>query len=140
MARPRKQTYTLEMYLKKIQNGDIDNSADVQRKFVWKPEQINGLIRTVLTDDYIPPIILGEEDNTQLHIADGGQRSAALNWFRYGNYKITSYVEDSIIQYKRKVKDKEGKVKGWEDAEFDIKNKTYEMLPEELKKDLMNIS
>lgn len=133
MARPRKQTYTMDMYLNKMQDGDIDNSADVQRKFVWKPEQINGLIRTVLTDDYIPPIILGEEDNTQLHIVDGGQRSAALSLFRYGNYKITSSIEDSVIEYKRKVKDESGKVK-WEDAEFDIKSKTYEMLPDELKK------
>lgn len=133
MARPRKQTYTLDMYLGKMKDGDIDNSADVQRKFVWKPEQINGLIRTVLTDDYIPPIILGEEDNTQLHIADGGQRSAALKLFRYGNYKITSSIEDSVIEYKRKSKDKNGKVI-WEDAEFDIKNKTFEILPDELKK------
>ncbi|MDE6025012.1 MAG: DUF262 domain-containing protein [Lachnospiraceae bacterium] len=133
MARPRKQTYTLKMYLGKMKDGDIDNSADVQRKFVWKSEQINGLIRTVLTDDYIPPIILGEEDNTQLHIADGGQRSAALKLFRYGNYKITSSIEDSVIEYKRKSKDKNGKVI-WEDVEFDIKNKTFELLPDELKK------
>ena len=62
MARPRKQTYAMEMYLKKMKNGDIDNSADTQRNFVWKAEQINGLIRTVLLDDYIPPIILAEED------------------------------------------------------------------------------
>lgn len=133
MARPRKQTYTLEMYLKKMKDGDIDNSADVQRKFVWKSEQINGLIRTVLTDDYIPPIILGEEDNSQLHIADGGQRSAALNLFRYGNYKITSSIEDSLITYNRKIKDENGN-NVWECVEFDIKNKTYEMLPPELKK------
>ena len=58
MARPRKQTYTLDMYLKKNQKGDIDNNADVQRNFVWNNEQINELIVTVLTDDYIPPIIL----------------------------------------------------------------------------------
>ena len=57
MARPRKQTYTMEMYMKKNRNGDIDNSADTQRNFVWKAEQINGLIRTVLLDDYIPPVL-----------------------------------------------------------------------------------
>ena len=34
MARPRKQTYTMEMYLKKMKNGDIDNSADTQRMLV----------------------------------------------------------------------------------------------------------
>ena len=123
----------MEMYLKKMKNGDIDNSADTQRNFVWKPEQINGLIRTVLIDDYIPPIILAEEDNTRLHIADGGQRSAALNLFRYGNYKITSTVEDSIISYKKKVK-LDDESYSFEDANCDIKGKTYETLPPELQK------
>lgn len=50
MARPRKQTYTLKMYLDKIKDGDIDNNADVQRKMVWSKEQINELIVTVLMD------------------------------------------------------------------------------------------
>ena len=125
MARPRKQTYTLDMYLKKNKNGDIDNNADVQRNFVWNNEQINELIVTVLTDDYIPPIILGEEKNTKLRIVDGGCRTAALIKFKYGNYKITSSIENSLISYKKKVT--------YEDAVFDIKNKTYEKLPEELK-------
>ena len=133
MARPRKQTYTMEMYLKKMKNGDIDNSADTQRNFVWKAEQINGLIRTILLDDYVPPIILAEEDNTRLHIADGGQRSATLNLFRYGNYKITSAIEDSIISYKKKVKQDDGSYI-FEDANCDIKGKTYETLPPELQK------
>lgn len=133
MARPRKQTYTMEMYLKKIKDGDIDNNADVQRRFVWSNEQINELIVTILTDEYIPPIILGEEDNSQLHIADGGQRSFALNKFRYGNYKITTSIEDSIIPYKKKIKDENGNIT-WEDTSFDIKNKTYEKLPDELRK------
>ena len=133
MARPRKQTYTLEMYLKKMKNGDIDNSADTQRNFVWKPEQINGLVRTILLDDYVPPIILAEEDNSRLHIADGGQRSATLNLFRYGNYKITSTIEDSVISYKRKVKLDDGSYI-FEDAICDIKGKTYETLPPELQK------
>ncbi len=133
MARPRKQIYTLEMYLSKIEDGDIDNNADVQRNFVWNKEQINELIVTVLADEYIPPIILGEESSSQLHITDGGCRSAALNSFRNGNYKITSAVEDSVIFYKKKVKREDGSI-DWEDASFDIRNKTYEKLPEELKK------
>lgn len=103
MARPRKQTYTLDMYLKKNMKGDIDNNADVQRNFVWKNEQINELVVTILTDDYISPIILGEEDNSKLHIVDGGCRTAALIKFRYMNYKITSSIENSLIPYKKKV-------------------------------------
>ena len=90
MARPRKQTYTMDMYLRKNRKGDIDNNADVQRNFVWNNEQINELIVTVLTDDYIPPIILGEEENSKLHIVDGGCRTAALRKFREMHYKITS--------------------------------------------------
>lgn len=132
MARPRKQTYTLDMYLKKNQKGDIDNNADVQRNFVWNNEQINELIVTVLTDDYIPPIILGEESNSRLHIVDGGQRTAALIKYRYGNHKITASIENSIIHYKKKVVGEDGKII-YEDAVFDIKNKTFEKLPDELK-------
>lgn len=132
MARPRKQTYTLDMYLKKNKKGDIDNSADVQRNFAWNNEQINELIVTVLTDDYIPPIILGEEENSKLHIVDGGCRTAALRKFKEMNHKITSSIENSLIPYKKKVIDDNGNVT-YKDAVFDIKNKTYEKLPEELK-------
>lgn len=132
MARPRKQTYTLDMYLRKVRKGDIDNNADVQRNFVWNNEQINELIVTVLTDDYIPPIILGEEENSKLHIVDGGCRTAALRKFRDMNYKITSSVENSLVPYKKKVMDG-NEIVTYEDAEFDIKNKTYEKLPEELR-------
>lgn len=132
MARPRKQVYTLEMYLRKNRKGEIDNKADVQRNFVWSNEQINELVVTVLTDDYIPPIILGEEENTKLHIVDGGQRTAALRRFREMNYKITSSIENSLISYSKKIIDEDGCV-SYEDAVFDIKNKTYERLPEELK-------
>lgn len=72
MIKPRKQIYTLEMYLNKVREFDIRNDSDVQRQFVWSNEQVNELIVTVLTDDYVPPIILGEEDSSQLWIVDGG--------------------------------------------------------------------
>ena len=133
MLRPRKNTYTMDMYLKKIIDLDIRNDSDTQRQFVWSNEQVNELIVTVLTEDYIPPIILAEVDNSQLWIVDGGQRSASFNKFRYGNYKITSAVEDSVIPYKRKEFDENGNI-SWVDDTFDIKNKTYDKLPEELKK------
>ena len=133
MSRPRKQTYTLERYLQQISEDDISNNANTQRNFVWGKESINELIVTVLTDDYIPPIILGEKEDSQLVIVDGGQRSFALTTFRNGNYKITSSIENSVIPYKKKIKDDNGKTK-WEDASFDIKNKTYDKLPDELKK------
>lgn len=132
MARPRRQTYPLETYLNDNKEGDISNDADTQRNPAWKPI-INGLIVTILTDDYIPPIILGEDEDTKLHILDGGSRTAAFMMFRYGNYKITPSVENSAISYKKKIKDEDGNII-WKDATFDIKGKIYEQLPDELKK------
>lgn len=132
MARPRKQTYPMETYLVSNKEGDISNNADTQRKPAWKAI-INGLIVTILTDDYIPPIILAEEENSQLDIVDGGSRTAAFMMFRYGNWKVSSSIENSVIPYKRKAKDENGNII-WEDATFDIKGKTYDQLPEELKK------
>ena len=66
MAKPRKQTYTLEMYLNKMKEADIRSDQDVQRlSGQWDKSTINELIVTVLADSYIPPIILGEEDSSQ---------------------------------------------------------------------------
>lgn len=48
------------------------------------------------------------------------------------NYKITSSVENSLIPYNKKLIKKDGTL-AYEDAVFDIKNKTYDKLPEELK-------
>ena len=132
MARPGKQTYTMSQYLENVKDGYISNDADTQRVPEWKAI-VDGLAVTVLTDDYVPVIILAEEDNGQIHIVDGGSRTAAFRMIRYGNYKIKSSVENPIIQYKAMSKDENGKAV-WEDAEFDIRNKTFEQFPKELQK------
>lgn len=140
----RKQTLALKSYLDKVKEEDISDSQDVQRKFCWDKSAINELIVTVLTDDYIPPIILGEEelegDMVQQYIVDGMQRSSSLVWFRYGNYEISSAIENSIIEYQEKkvengkvCKDNENNVI-WESKKFDIKKKTFSELPKVLQK------
>ena len=132
MARPRKQVYTMEQYTKNVSEGYITNDADTQRNPAWKPI-VDGLAVTILTDEYIPPIILAEEESGQIHIVDGGSRTAAFKMIRFGNHKIKSSVENPIIPYKKLVKDESGKTK-FEDAEFDIRNKTFEQFPKELQK------
>lgn len=132
MARPRKQVYTMAQYLENVNDGYISNDADTQRNPAWKPI-VDGLVVTILTDDYVPVIILAEEDSGQIHIVDGGSRTAAFRMIRFGNYKIKSSVENPIIQYKKMLKDENGKTI-WEDAEFDIRNKTFEQFPKELQK------
>ncbi len=132
MSRPRKQVYTMEQYTKNVSEGYITNDADTQRNPAWKPI-VDGLAVTILTDEYIPPIILAEEESGQIHIVDGGSRTAAFRMIRFGNHKIKSSVENPIIPYKKLVKDENGKTK-FEDAEFDIRNKTFEQFPKELQK------
>ena len=62
MKNIRKQTYTLEQYLKDMKAEKIRTDQECQRlSGQWNPNMVNELIASVLTDDYIPPIILGEE-------------------------------------------------------------------------------
>ena len=62
MARIRKQTYSLDQYLKLMKAETIRSDQDCQRlSGQWKPNMVGELIATVLTDNYIPPVILGEE-------------------------------------------------------------------------------
>ena len=140
----RDLTYALETYLKYVQGGDICENADVQRLAGnFDNREVNEIIYTTLTGDHIPELILAECNEDGLtYITDGLQRTSMLKLFRYGNYKITSAIDNSIVEYSRKKRDKNGNVikneRGqieYEDATFNIKNKTYDMLPEELKKE-----
>lgn len=132
MARPRRQVFTMEQYLNNEREGYITNNVSTQRNPAWKPI-VDGLAVTILTDDYIPPIILAEDGSGRTVIVDGGSRTTAFKMIKYGNYKIKSSVENPIIKYKKLDKDDNGNVL-WTDAEFDIRNKRYENFPKELQK------
>lgn len=142
MAKPRKQTYTMDLFLKNLKDQDIRQDQDVQRlSDQWSNGMMNELLVTVLNDGYIPPVILGKEENSQMWVVDGLQRSTTFMKFRYGNYRITSAVEEPIITYRAKCRDSEGKIKidgcgdiVWEDKQIDIRNKSYDKLPKELQK------
>lgn len=142
--RVRRQIYSLEQFLKLIKSENIRTDSNVQRlSGQWKPNMIGELIFTTLTNDYIPPIILGEEivnDIQKMWLIDGLQRSTSLSMFRYGNTKIAKSIDEYMVTYQRKVTDESGNVKRdgnneiiWESVQCDIRNKTYEQLPEELK-------
>lgn len=132
MARPRRQTFTMKQYIDDLREGYISNNASTQRNPAWEPI-VDGLAVTILTDDYIPPIILSERDDGLTIIVDGGSRTAAFRMICEGNHKIKSSVEDPIIPYKKIEKDENGKTV-FIDAEFDIRNKTFEQFPTELQK------
>lgn len=139
----RKQTFSLDQYLKLMKAETIRTDQDCQRlSGQWNANMVNELIATVLTDNYIPPIILGEETVngiTRQWIIDGLQRSSALSMFKYANTKITKSLDEYLVTYQRKIldgsgnpkRDKDGEII-WESVEYDIRNKTYDQLPEEL--------
>lgn len=132
MARPRRQVYTMKQYLDNVKEGYISNNVSTQRNPKWKPI-VDGLAVTISNDDYIPPIILAEDDTGRKVIVDGGSRTTAFVMLEKGNYKVKSSVDDPIIKYKAMEKDENGKMI-WKDAEFDIRNKTFDQFPKELKK------
>lgn len=145
----REHTYSLSAYLDAVKEEDIREDQDVQRlSGQWDSSMINELVYTVLTKDYILPIILGEEDleggTTQLWTVDGVQRTTSLMLFRYGNIKITSSMTEShkIIEYQVRrvddnghcIKDEDGNFV-YETRVFNLVNKTFDMLPKELQKE-----
>ncbi len=132
MARPRRQTYTMQQYVNNVEEGYISNDVAIQRNPAWKPI-VDGLVVTILNDDYIPPLILAEEESGKTVIVDGGSRTAAFMMICKGNHKIKSSVENPIIKYKKMEKDSNGKTI-WSDAEFDIRKKTFNKFPKELQK------
>lgn len=140
----RKQTFSLDMYLKQLKAETIRTDQECQRlSGQWKPNMVGELIATVLTDNYIPPIILGEENVngiTKQWLIDGLQRSTSLSLFRYANTRISKSIDEYMIAYQRKILDEDGNAKRdengeilWESVSCDIRNKTYENLPDELK-------
>ena len=140
----RKNVFSLDQYLKQLKNEAIRTDQECQRlSGQWNANMVNELIATVLTENYIPPIILGEETISginRLWVIDGLQRSSSLSLFRYGNTKITKSLDEYMVTCQRKVLDGNGNPKRdtkgeimWESVEYDIRNKTYEQLPEELK-------
>lgn len=140
----RRQTYSLDQYLRLMKAETIRTDQECQRlSGQWNANMVNELVYTILTDGYVPPIILGEEISngiTKLWIIDGLQRSSSLSLFRYGNTRITKNLDEYIVRYQRKISDENGNPKRdadneiiWETAECDIRNKTYNQLPEELR-------
>ena len=141
----REENIPLINYVTEVKEGDVSDNQEVQRYFCSDNAFINGIGVTVLTGDYLPPLILAEvplgDDIVQKYVADGLQRTTALMKIRYGNYKFTGNIEDGEIEYQEKQLDKNGKFAKdedgnfiWEKKVFNLKNKTYDDFPKELKK------
>ena len=133
-------------YLEDVQAQTIEPEPNVQRDFCWTKEALNGLVASAVSGTvYIPNLILSEvkSDNNikSTYIVDGGQRTEALRRFRYDGYKVTNEIREPIVKYNRKKHDEGGHIVYneygeviWESVEYDLRGKTYEDLPKELKR------
>lgn len=145
MNKVREESIPVINYVSEVRDGDVSDNQDVQRYFCSDKAFVNGIGVTVLTGDYLPPLILAEvplgDGIVQKYIVDGLQRTTALMMIRYGNHKFTGTIEDSEIEYQTKqfdengvaIRDEDGNFV-WEKKVFNIKNKTYDDFPNELKK------
>lgn len=67
----RKQTYSLEQYLKLMKAETIRSDQDCQRlSGQWDSNMVNELIFTVLTDGYILPLFWGGDGRRDYKAVD----------------------------------------------------------------------
>ena len=141
----RIEPMTIGQYLDEVDQENIKINQAVQRDFCWNKEMMNALIYSALSRKiYIPTIILAEEKKKngtkQTYVVDGGQRTETLYQFKYEGYKITKNLRNYLIPYNKKkvdekgeyIRDEYGNIEN-EIEMFDIRNKTYDELPDELK-------
>lgn len=129
---------SLGQYLDSVDDNDIRLDQDVQRQFCSNSEMMNGLLYSILSGKiYVPNLILSEEDIgsgiKETYVVDGFQRTETCRRFRCNEYKITENLREHIVQYREKVVDENGNTR-IEIKDFDIKNRYYADLPEDLKK------
>lgn len=141
----RTEPTTIGQYIDDAQNETIKTDQAVQRDFCWTNESINNLIYSAVSQKIcIPNLILAEEDKSGItitYVVDGGHRTEALRRFKYSGYKITTLIRNPFVTYNKKKVDENGKIirdeNGdivWETVEFDLRKKTYDDLPDELKR------
>lgn len=141
----RIEPLSVGQYLDGVNCEDIKTDQAVQRSFCWNKEMMNALIYSALSRKiYIPNLILAEEKREngtkQTFVVDGGQRTEALYQFKYGGYRITNNIRSYMIPYKKKITDENGDCVRDEYGniqyvmeKYDIRNRTYEELPQELR-------
>ena len=76
------QQYKTDMGFKALAEGVHDNLfviPEYQRKYRWTKQQVEELATSLLRDLPIPPIYAFRNENGQLEILDGQQRTSALS-------------------------------------------------------------
>lgn len=130
--------------VKKMNNKTINFDHPLQRYAgQWSNKMKSDLISDIIQGNPIPALIFAEQIINGTAITfdlDGKQRCTTVKEFKEDIFKISKNVSRNIIEYQSFEKDEKGKpildYKGYPKAvwkEYDIANKKYSQLPEELK-------
>ena len=122
MKEKKTLNFTVKAIMKKVANLEIHLNNDIQRKFVWDKARITKLMETLATEwKPVPPIFMTtelENDKKYYDVFDGQQRLTATKMFVNDGYRIGELEKPIVLD---------------DGSEYDMSNKTFEELPEEIK-------
>lgn len=135
--------------IKKINNGTLRYDHPLQRESDQHSTKMkSNLMSDILQGNPIPALVFAEQVINGISITwnlDGKQRSTNVKEFVEDKFKITKSVRRKMIKYQAIIKDEDGNIvpdeKGFPQAEwreFDITNKKFSQLPDELKDKFMD--
>ena len=117
-------TFTCKGIDQNFKSGRMDSGNTIQRTDVWKPEQRDLLVHSILTGFPLPQIIsirsevVGKNDKIIMvdDLIDGKQRTTTVRMFRNNQHRLGT-VQPIVI----------------DDMAYDISGMTYEELPENIR-------
>ena len=128
----KKDTYMLRVLINMFKRRQINQNHPLQRKpDQWTDEAKSGLAATVIKGEDVDSIKICEQivSSTEfiLWLIDGLQRLTVLEEFRNNAFKIGKSLEMPFVYYQRENENGE-----METIEYDLRNKFFSDLPEEL--------
>lgn len=147
-AESKTEKFSVEAIIKKMDKHTIRFDHPAQRcSDQWTNKMKGNLISDIIQDNPIPPIILAQQFMNGVSITwnlDGKQRCTTVYQYVHNQFKISKQVRRSLIRYQAPVCDKDGNpilddkmVPVMEVKEFNIANKTFDQLPEELQEAIL---
>lgn len=135
--------------IKKMNNGTLRYDHPLQRESDQHSTKMkSNLMSDILQGNPIPALVFAEQIINGISITwnlDGKQRSTNVKEFVEDKFKISRSVRRNIIRYQAIIKDENGNIipdeNGFPQAEwreFDIVNKKFSQLPDELKDKFMD--
>lgn len=145
----KNDTYMCATLLNMFRRGDLRKNHPQQRKAErWKCDARDGFIATIIKHEDVDSIKICEQivgNKVILWLIDGLQRLTNLEKFKNGTFKLGRNLEMPVVYYVKTKYDNDGNIivdeygdPVQETAKFDLRGKSYNELPDELKEKFDN--